>query len=62
MHDKWGINLYLEKVQVKIEVKIKPDIFIGSVSRFKTVNLLLHTARFIGHNLSPNLTFLSGFI
>jgi hypothetical protein len=32
MHDKWGINLYLEKVQVKIEVKIKPDIFIGSVN------------------------------
>ena len=24
----WGINLCLEKVQVKIQVRIKPDIFL----------------------------------
>jgi len=26
----WRINLYLEKVQVKIQVRIKHDIFSGS--------------------------------
>ena len=45
-----GINLYLEKVQVKIQVRIKPE------------NLLQNTAIFTGYNLSSNLTFLSGLI
>ena len=54
----WGINLYLEKVQVKIQVRIKPDIFL----RFKPENLLQNTAIFTGYNLSSNLKFLSGLI
>ena len=47
----WGINLFLKKGQVKIQVRIKPDIF----PRFKSENLLLKTARFPCSNLESKL-------
>ena len=31
----WGINLYLENIQVRIQVRIKPDIFL----RFSNLNI-----------------------
>jgi len=54
--NKWGINLCLEKGQVKIQVRIKPDIF----PRFQPENLLLNTARFPGSNLGSKLTYFPG--
>ena len=49
----WGINLCLEKGQVKIQVRIKPGFF----PRFKPEYLLLNTARFPGYNLGSKLTY-----
>ena len=56
LRDIWGINLYLENVQVRIQVRIKPDIFL----RFSNLNIF--AARFTGYNLSYKITFLSGLM
>ena len=51
-----GINLCLEKGQVKIQVRIKPDIF----PQFKPENPLLNTAIFPVSNLGSKLTYFPG--
>ena len=55
--DSWWINTFLENNQVRIQVRIKPDIFLRfsypeHLSRFKPENHLLNAARSLSSNLS----------
>ena len=54
--NNWEINLCLEKGQIKIQVRIRPDIF----PRFKPENLLLKIARFPDYNLESKLLYFPG--
>ena len=54
--DSWWINTFLENNQVRIQVRIKPDIFLRfsypeHLSRFKPENHLLNAARSLSSNL-----------
>ena len=65
----FGLLIYACKIAFlagwNLQVRIKPDIFYRfsqpvHFSRFKPDHLLLNRARFLGDNLSYNLTFLAG--